>query len=141
MSLWAPEKLGEKAKEDAENDKYNPPHRWGPADTALVPEPAKVRSSFQSSSQRQRRVLGRLSWRPRSFRNIGRRRQALSLSISGPVLVRILYIFKLGGTIDLGNSWSLAIGDLISESQATDRSTFCPNARRKASSGLRCYPH
>jgi hypothetical protein len=25
MSLWAPEKLGEKAKEDAENDKYNPP--------------------------------------------------------------------------------------------------------------------
>ena len=23
MSLWAPEKLGEKAKEDAENDKYN----------------------------------------------------------------------------------------------------------------------
>ena len=64
-----------------------------------------------------------------------------SLSISGPVLVRILYIFKLGGTIDLGNSWSSAIGDLISESQATDRSTFCPNARRKASSGLRCYPH
>ena len=28
MSLWVPEKLGEKAKEDAENDKYNPPHRW-----------------------------------------------------------------------------------------------------------------
>jgi hypothetical protein len=30
MSLWTPEKLGEKAKADAENDNYNPPHSWWP---------------------------------------------------------------------------------------------------------------
>jgi hypothetical protein len=30
MSFWTPEKLGEKAKEDAENDNYNPPHSWVP---------------------------------------------------------------------------------------------------------------
>lgn len=30
MSLWTPEKLGGKAKEDAENDNYNPPHSWWP---------------------------------------------------------------------------------------------------------------
>ena len=30
ISLWAPEKLGEKAKADAENDNYNPPHSWWP---------------------------------------------------------------------------------------------------------------
>jgi hypothetical protein len=30
MSLWTPEKLGEKAKADAENDNYSPPHCWWP---------------------------------------------------------------------------------------------------------------
>jgi len=30
MSFWTPEKLGEKAKEDAENDNYDPPHSWWP---------------------------------------------------------------------------------------------------------------
>jgi hypothetical protein len=30
MSLWTPGKLAEKAKEDAENDNYNPPHGWWP---------------------------------------------------------------------------------------------------------------
>ena len=30
MSFWTPEKLDEKAKEDAENDSYNPPHSWWP---------------------------------------------------------------------------------------------------------------
>lgn len=29
---------------------------------------------------------------------------------------------------------------LSPRAKPTDRSTFCPNARRKASSGLRCYP-
>ena len=28
MPLWTAEKLDEKAKEDAENDNYNPPHGW-----------------------------------------------------------------------------------------------------------------
>jgi hypothetical protein len=40
----------------------------------------------------------------------------------------------------LGVLGPLAFGDPISESQATDRSTFCPNARREVSSGLRCPP-
>ena len=31
MPLWTAEKLDEKAKEDAENDYYNPPHGWWPA--------------------------------------------------------------------------------------------------------------
>ena len=30
MPLWTAEKLDEKAKEDAENDNYNPPHGWWP---------------------------------------------------------------------------------------------------------------
>ena len=30
MSLWTPDKLEEKAKADAENDNYNPPHSWWP---------------------------------------------------------------------------------------------------------------
>src|SRR5580704_19791767 len=40
----------------------------------------------------------------------------------------------------LGLLGSLAFGEPISECQATDRSTFCPNARREVSSGLRCPP-
>ena len=30
MSYWTPEKLDDKAKADAENDNYNPPHGWIP---------------------------------------------------------------------------------------------------------------
>ena len=30
MSFWTPEKLDEKAKEDAEKDNYNPPFSWVP---------------------------------------------------------------------------------------------------------------
>jgi hypothetical protein len=30
MSFWTPEKLEQQAKQDAENDNYNPPHGWWP---------------------------------------------------------------------------------------------------------------
>jgi hypothetical protein len=49
-----------------------------------------------------------------------------------------LDISNLDGTIRPGGSWSFSNRRSISESQATDRSTFYPNARRKVSSGLRC---
>jgi hypothetical protein len=44
----------------------------------------------------------------------------------GAVLIGTLNISNEDGTIHLGGSWSSAFGDPISESQATDRSTFCP---------------
>lgn len=50
----------------------------------------------------------------------------------------ILDISNLDGTIHPGDSWFFSNRRSISESQATDRSTFYPNARRKVSSGLRC---
>jgi hypothetical protein len=49
-----------------------------------------------------------------------------------------LDISNLDGTIRPGGSWSFSNRRSISESQATDRSTFYPNARREVSSGLRC---
>jgi hypothetical protein len=40
MSLWTHEKLGEKAKADAENDNYDPPNSWWPGRYSVGTKPA-----------------------------------------------------------------------------------------------------
>src|SRR6478672_5212444 len=89
--------------------------------------PRQVRSSFQSSSQRQGRVLGRPSWRPLSFHNVRRRRQ-------GPEPFEYSVLSQLGHSIFQIRTERLILGVLDPQqsvilspkAKPTDRPTFCP---------------
>ena len=73
--------LAEKAKEDAENDNYNPPHGRWPGGYGVGIEARDGYDRAFNLHHSDDGVPGRLSWRRRSFHKVGRTRQAaLSLS-------------------------------------------------------------
>lgn len=97
----------------------------GPAGTALVPKPATGTielSTFITAIRTSTRAapVGGL------FHFITSGGGGSPEPFEYSVLSRALDISNLDGTIDLGSSWSSAIGALSPKARPADRSTFCP---------------
>ena len=100
--------IAEKAKEDAENDNYNPPHgRWpGRYGVGIEARDGYDRAFNLHHSDDDAYQAASVGGVVHFIKSGGRGRRPWAFRVFGPFLLKILKIFKFGGTIDLASSWS-----------------------------------